>query len=97
MKVRFSPSATDDIIQIADYLIERRPAAARAVETAIRNSIGLLAEFPGSGRGMIERPGVRIMPIVRYPYLIYYEIGQNELVVLRILHGARAPLSPDTL
>jgi len=46
---------------------------------------------------MIERPGVRIMPIVRYPYLIYYEIGQNELVVLRILHGARAPLSPDTL
>lgn len=97
MKVRLSPSATDDIIQIADYLTERNPRAALAVERAIRQSITLLAEFSGSGRAMTQRPNVRVMPIVRYPYLIFYTVEQSELVVLRIRHAARAPLSPDAL
>ena len=34
-------------------------------------------------------PGVRRLPLIRYPYVVYYEIGANEVTILRILHGAR--------
>ncbi len=46
MKVRFSPLATDDIIKIADYLTERNPRAALAIDTTIRGAVRLLGEFP---------------------------------------------------
>jgi len=29
------------------------------------------------------------LPLGRYPYVIYYEIGTEFVTVLRILHGAR--------
>jgi plasmid stabilization system protein ParE len=29
------------------------------------------------------------LPLVQYPYVIYYEVGPEEVTILRILHGAR--------
>jgi len=65
MKVRYSPRATDDIIAIADYLTERNRVAARAVEAAIRRTVDLVSEYPGSGRALTQRSNVRVMPVVR--------------------------------
>jgi plasmid stabilization system protein ParE len=36
-----------------------------------------------------ERPGVRRVPLVRYPYLIFYKVLGDEVIVLRVVHGAR--------
>lgn len=38
---------------------------------------------------MAERPGIRRVPLVRYPYLIFYALSGGEVIVLRIVHGAR--------
>ena len=97
MKVRFSPLATDDIIQIANYLTERNPRAALAIDTAIRGAVRLLGEFPGSGRALTQRPDVQVMPLVRYPYLIFYTAIGGDVLVLHVRHGARAPVMPDEL
>jgi len=97
MKVRYSPRAADDLIAIADYLTERNPPAARAVETALRRSIDLLSEFSGSGRALTQRPDVRVMPLTRYPYLIFYTTSAEELLILHIRHGARAPMEAGEL
>jgi toxin ParE1/3/4 len=97
MKVRYSPRATDDLIAIADYLTERNPPAARAVEAALRRTVDLLGEFPGSGRALTQRPGVRVMPLARYPYLIFYTASVDELCVLHIRHGARVPVEAEDL
>lgn len=97
MKVRFSPRATQDIIHIADYLAERNPTAARAVDAAIRRAVDLLGEFSGSGRALTQRLNVRVMPLARYPYLVFYTVAADEVLVLHIRHGARAPIGPEEL
>ena len=97
MRVRYSPRANADIIGIADYLTERNPAVARAMEQAIRAAVDLIGEFSGAGRAVDQRPNVRVMPVRRYPYLIYYTVRAGELVILHIRHGARAPVKPEEL
>jgi toxin ParE1/3/4 len=84
-------------VAIADYLTERNPPAARAVETVLRRTIDLLNEFSGSGRGLTQRPDVRVMPLTHYPYLIFYTISSDELLILHIRHGARAPVETGEL
>lgn len=95
MRVRYSLRAINDLNSISSYLAERNSAGARAVEEKIRSTLTLLARFPGMGRPLKERPHVRVMPVVRYPYLIFYVVQRDALIVLHIRHGARAPLQPD--
>jgi plasmid stabilization system protein ParE len=97
MKVRYSPRATSDIIIIADYLAERNPVAARTIETAVRKSVALIGEFPRSGRALTQRANVRVMPLTRFPYLIFYAVGSDEVVILHVRHATRAPLQPGDL
>jgi toxin ParE1/3/4 len=97
MKVRYSPRATDDLISIADYLSERSPSGARNVEVALRKTIELLSEFSGGGRMLTQRPSVRVMPLVRYSYLIFYMVRGDEMLILHIRHAARAPVAPGEL
>jgi plasmid stabilization system protein ParE len=60
-------------------------------------TIDLIAAFPGSGRALEQRRSVRVMPVGRYPYLVFYTIGEDEIVILHVRHGARAPVGPDDL
>jgi plasmid stabilization system protein ParE len=95
VKIRYTPRAINDIIAIADYLIERSPAGARAVETAIRRTVDLLGEFSGSGRVLTQRSHVRVMPVARYPYLVFYKVNIEDLLILHVRHGARAPVKDE--
>jgi plasmid stabilization system protein ParE len=97
MKVRYSPRAVQDLAGIADYLAQRSPAGARAVESAIRSTVRLLEAFPGSGRALEQRPAVRVVPVTRYPYLVFYASADDSVVVLHVRHGAREPVGPGEL
>jgi toxin ParE1/3/4 len=97
MKVRYSPRALGDLAAISGYLIERSPAGARAVAQAIRTTISLLEQFPSSGRALRQRPNVRVMPTPRFPLLIFYTAGTDELLILHVRHASRAPLAMDDL
>jgi toxin ParE1/3/4 len=48
-----------------------------------------IGRFPESAQEVPERPGVRRVPLVRYPYAIYYKIVLDEVTILRVIHGAR--------
>jgi len=90
MKLRFTPRAVADLDAIADYLIERNPAAALRVRTAILRSLERLVAFPGSGRRQ-SVDCVRKLVVGRYPYLVYYTVDElaGEIVVLTIQHPSR--------
>jgi toxin ParE1/3/4 len=97
MKIAFSPRAVADLTAIADYLVERSPQGVMAIERRIRDVVERLAEFPSIGRRVMQRPGVRVMPLGRYPYLIFYTAVENELVVLHVRHASRRPVGEDEL
>ncbi len=92
MKVRYSPRALAQLEEIHAYIGARNPRAAIAVTARIQELCERLGEFPGIGTAT-DQEGVRVLPVVRYPYLIFYKIldEADEVRILRIRHGARRP------
>ena len=96
MKLRYTRRALRDLLAIAAYIRPRNPAAASAVQAAIRSSIDLLAHSPGMGR---ERPALnaRSIGVSKYPYTAYYRIEDDEVWVLHIRDNRRKPPTRDEL
>ena len=90
MKPRFTPRATRDLAEIAEYLRTRNPSAALAVRAAILRSLRNLTLFPTIGRPQ-DVEGVRKLVTPKYRYLVYYMIdeGAEEIVILTIPHPSR--------
>jgi toxin ParE1/3/4 len=95
MNVVYSPRAMRDLQGISAYLVERNPRAATNVLSAIKSSIETLSFFPQIGR-LIDNVGPRRLPVLRYPYLIYYRVAEDELLILHIRHTSRRPIDPVT-
>ena len=88
MKVRYTKTALRELDGIFAYIFERNRAAAAAVVDRVIRLGALLGEFPLFGHGTDE-PGVRVVPLVRYPFLIFYAVGDEEVVILHVRHAAR--------
>jgi toxin ParE1/3/4 len=90
MRVRWTTDAADDLERICDYIALERPDSARRVAESVVDRIGELKMFPRIGRsGRVA--GTREIALPPLPYVAIYEIldAQNEVRVLRILHGAQ--------
>ncbi|MEQ1712464.1 MAG: type II toxin-antitoxin system RelE/ParE family toxin [Hyphomicrobium sp.] len=92
MKVRYRSTALAQIDAIIAFASDRNPAAAGRVLRTIKNSIDRLAEFPYSAQSS-EVPGIRELPIVRYPYIVCYTVDEaaQEVHVLRVRHTSQDP------
>jgi toxin ParE1/3/4 len=90
VKLRFTPRATRDLAEIAEYLRTHNPAAALVVRDAILRALHNLTLFPAIGRPQ-NVEGVRKLVTPKYRYLVYYIIddGAAEIVILTIQHPAR--------
>ena len=86
MHLRWSPSAAEDLEKIADYLFERAPQYAPAIVRKIQDSCHLLLGFPNIGR-LGSQQGTR--ELVVSPYIIVYQVRNEAVYVVRILHGAQ--------
>jgi plasmid stabilization system protein ParE len=89
MKLRFTTRATENLIEIAEYLHQRNPAAATRVRAAIYDGLQNLMLFPAAGRPQ-KVENVRKLVTAKYAYLIYYSLDEvaDEIVVLNVRHPA---------
>jgi plasmid stabilization system protein ParE len=93
MNVVYAPRALRDLTSIGAYLVERNPIGAANVLGAIKSSIDTLSFFPQIGR-LVDDAGHRRVPVLRYPYLVFYRIAGDELLILHIRHTSRRPIDP---
>lgn len=92
MKINFAPCATADLIKIGEQ--SRRAfgdAVATALETYIRATIARIAVIPEGAQSLPQRPNVRVVPLVRYPFKIFYTVVGETVTILHIRHSARRP------
>jgi toxin ParE1/3/4 len=70
-------------MNITDRLL---PAVVERIETLT----ALLEEFPLVGH-LTDEDGVRMLSVVRYPFLIFYATDEaaGEIVILHVRHSAR--------
>ena len=92
--VRFRERAAGDIDQAVDfYLAEADTDVAVRFVDAVERAVGQIGRSPHSGSLRfsyeLEIPGLRVRPLVRFPYLVFYVVGDEVVDVWRILHTRR--------
>jgi plasmid stabilization system protein ParE len=92
MRLRYTLPALADLDNILTYVAAHSPQGAELVHARIRAVTDLLLTHPLVGR-RTEDPTVRRINTSPYPYLIFYEIGEDEIIIHAVRHGARDPSS----
>ncbi len=88
MRIRWTASAVEDLAQLRAYLAERNPRAARQTARRIREQVRALARYPSLGRpGRI--PATRELVVRETPFIVMYRVRDQDLELLRVLHGMR--------
>jgi plasmid stabilization system protein ParE len=88
MRLRWTPSAADDLASIHTYLSEHLPDLAQSTVRLIYSAVRSLRLFPGRGR-FGEEPGTLEFVLPRLPYIIVYRTTTQVVEVIRIFHGAQ--------
>jgi plasmid stabilization system protein ParE len=89
MRLVLSRLALAELDDILGFIRARSPLGAKNVETRMRRAFDHIANHPEAAERVEQRPSVRRLPLARYPYVIYYEGGAEQVTILRILHDAR--------
>lgn len=89
MKIVYTRKALAQIDHIYSYIEAHDPVAALKVKGRIKRSIDRLAHRPYSARPS-DRPGVRVLTVSRYPYIVLYSVNESAQQV-RVRHTAQNP------
>lgn len=95
MRLRFTLPALADLEGILDDISARSPQGAVRVQARIKAIIDLLLVHPLIGTPTDEN-GIRRMTTPPYPYLIFYEATDDEVIIHAVRHAARDPSGMPT-
>jgi toxin ParE1/3/4 len=89
MKYRISRRADRDVAAICNCVAEDNPMAAEQLDDRLHQEIQFLAQFPGIGHTRADVQDKRYLFRAVGNYVIAYRVEGRELIVVRVLHGAR--------
>jgi toxin ParE1/3/4 len=72
MRVVFTDESLRDLDEILSFIAQYYPAAASPFQQRLRTVLRRIGTWPNSAEEVEQRPGVRVVPLVRYPYKIFY-------------------------
>lgn len=88
MKTKLSKLATLDLYSTKDYINQDKPHAALAVINRVIEAIENITAFPSMGRsGRV--PHTKELVVSGTPLIIVYQVKQDALYIVRIIHTAR--------
>lgn len=90
MKLRYTIPALADLNAVLDTIAAHSPKGARRVLARIRAVIDLLLQYPSIGTRTDDQT-IRRMTTLPYPYLIFYEVTETEIIIHAVRHAARDP------
>jgi addiction module RelE/StbE family toxin len=90
MRLRYTRPALADLDSILEYISTQNPRGAARIRARIEMIVNLLLTHPSIGV-RTEDANIRRINTAPYPYLIFYEIAGEEIIIHAVRHGARDP------
>lgn len=93
-KVIYRQKALADITEIVKYLALENPNVAKTFRESLEDTADSIAQMPEIGaQRHFKHPdlaNVRFVPMKQFKkYLIFYQVCDNSLHIIRLVHGAR--------
>ena len=90
MTVSFTAGARADLDHILAYTRERYALqVVTELKERIDAVIARIERRPGSAPALKARRGVRVVPLIRYPFKIYFREVPGGIEILHIYHTSR--------
>ena len=77
MKVVYTQEALADLDAILEFISAHYPGVYAAFEKRMQVVEARIGAWPESAPEVAHRPGVRVVPLIRYPYKIFYRIEND--------------------
>jgi len=90
VRLRYTHAALADLSSILEYIGANSPQGAERVQRRIQHVIDLLPTYPNIGVRTSD-PTIRRLTMAPYPFLVFYEVSKEEIVIHAIRHTARDP------
>ena len=93
LEIKYTHTAVEDMDEIFSFISQDNVMAAETMLEKLDRQISMLAEFPDSGSVLPEddyplvQRGYRF--IVVQPYLVFYKVVDQVVIIFRVLHGRR--------
>jgi toxin ParE1/3/4 len=86
--LRYHPLFDCDVREAAGWYDRRSPGLGNAFVDVVRRSVSEIIEDPE--RFAMSPAGCRYIRLRRFPYVLLFDVVNNELLVLAVLHTARS-------
>lgn len=90
MRLRYTQPALADLDAILDHIAAHSSQGAARVQARIKTIIDLLLSHPNVG-SRTDDPTIRRLNTSPYPYLVFFEVAGDEIIIHAVRHGARDP------
>jgi len=88
LQIIWREKAEIDVREILEFIAQDNVAAAYKIYDILKNKVAMLGEYPEMGR-VWRVSGTRELIITRTPYIVAYRIKDNDIQILRVLHGSQ--------
>ena len=86
--VRFHPLFEVDVLEAANWYDTRSTGLGDAFVANVRDAVdGIVADPPSFSRTPL---GLRFARVKRFPYLVLFDLSDDQLLLLGVMHGARS-------
>jgi plasmid stabilization system protein ParE len=89
MKVVYTDGASEDLDGILAYIASNYPAVYEPFLIRLRSVTARIGMWPESAQEVAEEPGVRVVPLLRYPYKRFYRNSGEAIEIMYIHHAAQ--------
>ena len=94
-KVRFTPPARAQFLDVVAYTRADRPSAARDFKARANEDLERLVKFPDSGRVVPEYPRLGFREVLVGSYRFFYRVKTRTVWVVGVWHDAQIPDAPQ--
>jgi plasmid stabilization system protein ParE len=89
VRVVWTQAALSDLDAALAYTADHYPASLDSLERRIGAVVARISRWPESARVVEQRPQVRVVPLIRFPYRVFYRTANDTVEILHLHHAAR--------